>query len=175
MGCGIAVATRLCISTESCIYLHRRRIAFPIKGAPPERTFKSTIIHPSYHTSTYLRAHQQAYLIRGTECTGQEVTDIKGSEYLLAHYHLLAHTTLLAPHTPFPISSYAVYWLYVWGIISWDILCITIKGNSPSPTLTGGVIIKQSIEKRIYSIFYQNIWIHSWDWNNNPQDWDPGY
>ena len=95
--------------SESCISLHRRRTAFPIKGAPPERTFKLTIVHPSYHTSTCLRAHQQAYLIRGTECTGQEVTDVTGSEYLLAHYHLLAHTTLLAPHTPFPISSYAVY------------------------------------------------------------------
>ena len=43
------------------------------------------------------------------ECTGQEVTDVKGSEYLLAHYHLLTHTTLLAPHTPFPVSFYTVY------------------------------------------------------------------
>ena len=76
---------------ESCRRPHRHRIAFPIKGAPPERTLNLTIIHPSYHTSTYLRAHQQAYLIRGTECTGQEVTDVKGSEYLLAHYHLLAY------------------------------------------------------------------------------------
>ena len=56
----------------------------PIKGVSPEQSSKLTIIHPSYHMSTYLRAHQQAYLIRGMECMGQEVTDVKGSEYLLA-------------------------------------------------------------------------------------------
>ena len=80
--------------SESCIYLHRRRTAFPIKGAPPERTFKLTIVHPSYHTSTYLRAHQQAYLIRGTECTGQEVTDVRGSN-THSHYSLYSLNTLL--------------------------------------------------------------------------------
>ena len=104
MGCGIAVAMRLCILTESCIYLHCRRTAFTIKGAP-EQTFNLTI-HSPYHMSTYLRAHQQAYLIRGTECTGQEVTDVQGYEYLLALSSLLAHTLYLLIHSTHPPSLY---------------------------------------------------------------------
>ena len=89
-GCGMAMPAYFC----RVMYLSTPpRTAFPIKG----RLLSGLLIINLFttHSSKHLKAHQQAYLNRGTECTKQKLSDVQEIyNYLLAHtLYSLTHST----------------------------------------------------------------------------------
>ena len=77
---------------------------------------------------------------------GQEVTVVRGTN-TCSHYSLYSLILPTRSKHSFPyIDLPSILAIRLRSLI----LRISIKGNSPLPTLTGGVSTKQSIEKRIY-------------------------
>ena len=72
-----------------------------------------------------------------------------GYEYLLALFSLLTHTPYLLKH-PFPYINLPSILAICLRSLILRYTTYFHKGNSPLPSLTGGVSTKQLIEKQIY-------------------------